>query len=317
MAMTNQMTIPRAKRIGAGLVQLADPKVWIASTAPIAAATALAYRDTGTIHFGWLLATLAGIYLIEIGKNAVNEVVDYQSGVDLLVAEEDITPFNAGKKTITQGLLSVGCVKAVAWVTLILGAAVGFAIVWHREPRVLWIGLAGLFAAVAYSLPPFKLAYRGLGELTVGLAFGPLLMQGAYLVQAGRFSLEAGLIGLVLGLLIANVLWINEFPDYYADKRAGKMTGVVRLGKERAVAVYGAIYALAYAALALAAVWLHQAVWFVGFVSAPKAIESVIVARKHYDDTPRLVRANAMTVEVYGLTGLALAIAALVHRGMM
>ena len=317
MALTRQAALaspvqPGLTRLWIGFWQLADPKVWIASTVPILVATALAYRDLGSIHVGWLLAVLGAVYLIEIGKNAVNEAVDWESGVDQFVAPEDRNPFSGGKKTIKDGLLTVDEVRAIAWVTLILGAAGGLFIVWLREPLALWVGLAGLFAAVAYSLPPLKLAYRGLGELTVGLTFGPLLLEGAYVVQAGRFTAEGLFLGAALGLIIANFLWINEFPDYHADKRAGKMTGVVRLGRERAVWVYGALYLLAYATLlGAAAIFPKGALWIVGAVSAPKAIQSVVIAARHHSDTQRLLPANAMTIEVYQLTGLALALAAL------
>jgi len=68
-------------RIFTGFWQLADPKIWISSTVPMVVGAALAYGNTGQFNFYWFLVSLLGIYLIEIGKNAVNEFVDFQSGV--------------------------------------------------------------------------------------------------------------------------------------------------------------------------------------------------------------------------------------------
>src|SRR5690554_2582385 len=86
-------------RLWVGFWQLADPKIWIASTVPLFVASALAYKHTGQINVWWLLVSLAAVYLIEIGKNAVNEVVDYDSCVDSSITPDHRTPFSGGKKT--------------------------------------------------------------------------------------------------------------------------------------------------------------------------------------------------------------------------
>ena len=88
--------------------------------------------------------------------------------------------------------------------------------------------------AYQYHAPPLKLSYRGFGELAVALCYGPLIALGTYLVQVREVSPGLTLAALPLGLLIAGFLWVNEFPDYAADKSAGKKTLVVRLGRERA-----------------------------------------------------------------------------------
>ena len=160
------------KRRWHGFWQLADPKIWIASTVSMIVAAALAYNLKGAFNLYWFVWTVVGIYLIEIGKNAINEVVDYDSGVDTFVTKEERTAFSGGKKTIVDGKLTVLEAKVIAILTMAAAALIGIYISVYREPKVFIIGVIGFTLSIIYSLPPFKLAYRGLGELTVGLTFG-------------------------------------------------------------------------------------------------------------------------------------------------
>ncbi|TYP57838.1 prenyltransferase [Thermosediminibacter litoriperuensis] len=301
-------------RIWRGFWQLADPKIWIASTVPMAVAAALAYGLEGKFNLYWFFWSLLGVYLIEIGKNAVNEFVDYESGVDTYVTPDKRTPFSGGKKVIVDGILSLSEVKVIATVTMIIAGLVGIYVVFAREPEVLWIGVAGFVIAVFYSLPPAKLCYRGFGEFAVGLTFGPLVLCGTYLVQTHNISLEAVLSSLILGLLIANVLWINQFPDYEADLRGQKRNWVVRMGKKKATTVFAALFIAAFALSAVLAFIAGNPFFLLPLSAFPLARRAVDVARRYYDDIPRLIEANAKTVQAYQLTGLTLMIGALLNK---
>lgn len=291
-------------RLWRGFWQLADPKVWIASVVPMSVGTALAFRAAGAIHWGWLAATVAGVFLLEIGKNGINEAVDFLSGADIAVAADKRNPFSGGKKTIVDGRLTLREVQWIAWSATALGTLLGLAIAAWREPGILWIGVAGVFFAIFYSQPPLKLVYRGFGEVAVGVAFGPLLTLGAYLVQAGQWHPTAAAWGVPFGFLIANILWINEFPDVEADRAAGKLTGVARLGRRRAVPVYALLYLGAYVSIILLAVSERNWACLLGLLSLPVAIRSVLHARRYADDISRLLAANARTVLVYVITGV-------------
>ncbi|ADL08463.1 prenyltransferase [Thermosediminibacter oceani] len=298
-------------RLWRGFWQLADPKIWVASTVPMAVAAALAYSLEGTFNLYWFLWSLVGVYLIEIGKNAVNEFVDFESGVDTSITPDKRTPFSGGKKVIVDGILTLSEVKVIAAVTMILAGLVGLYVVFAREPEVLWIGIAGYAISIFYSLPPVKLCYRGFGELAVGLTFGPLVLCGTYLVQTYKISTEAVLCSLILGLLIANVLWINQFPDYEADMMGQKKNWVVRMGKKKATSVFAALFTAAFALSAILAFIAGNPFFLLPLCVFPLARRAVDVARRYYDDIPRLIEANAKTVQVYQLTGLTLIIAAL------
>ncbi|MDW7740255.1 MAG: prenyltransferase [Bacillota bacterium] len=301
----------RLKRFWQGFWQIADPKIWIASTIPMAVGAALAYAYLGSFSWGWFLIGAVAIYLIEIGKNAFNEYVDYLSGVDRFVTPDKRTPFSGGKKTIIDGKLSLKENLVIGMVTILLGCILGIYIVLAREFAVIWVGLAGVFFALSYSLPPFKFAYRGIGEMVVGLTFGPLITTGTFLVQAHTITPLVILASLPIGFLIANVLWINQYPDYEADLKGGKLNGLVRLGKEKGVNIFVLLFGLAYLSFILLAVISRNPFWLLSLLSLPVSIKAIRVARQHYNNIPVLTEANAKTIQIYQITGLTMVAAAL------
>ena len=308
------MNVTELKRLWRGFWQLADPKIWIASTVPMLVGASLSYSVTGRFDFPWFILSLMGICLIEIGKNSINEYIDYRSGVDRNIAPENRTPFSGGKKTIVQGKLTLKEVMYISLGTFALACGVGLLIMTFKEPRVLWVGLLGILISIFYSVPPMKLAYRGLGEFAVGFTFGPLITLGIYLVMSGRFDFKVMIVGLPLGFLIANVLWINQYPDYEADMKGNKKNWVVRLGKEKGILIYGLLFILAYASFILVAALYRNLVWLIGWASIPMALRSVKIARKEFNNIPQLIKANASTIGIYQITGLVMIIASLLTR---
>ncbi|ADD03365.1 MULTISPECIES: prenyltransferase [Thermoanaerobacter] len=298
-------------RIWRGFWQLADPKIWVASTVPMFVAASYAYRKTGKFDFLWFFISVIGIYLIEIGKNAVNEFIDYKSGVDTFVTPDKRTPFSGGKKTIVEGKLTVKETIIIAVLTMLGACLIGLIIVIFREPLVLIIGLLGILISIFYSLPPFKFSYIGLGEVAVGVTFGPLIMTGMYLVLTHHISRDILLLSLPIGFLITNVLWINQYPDYEADLKGHKYNLLVRIGKEKGVIVYAVLYGAAYLSFIVIAIVTKNILWLLSFVTLPLAVQSVKIAREYYDNIPRLIKANANTVKIYQITGFSMIIAAL------
>ena len=188
-------------------------------------------------------------FAIEVAKNAWGDVFDYDSGTDQAVAPEDRTAFSGGKRVLVDNLLTRRQTWAMAAGFTLLGLAAGAAIVFFREPMALWIGLVGFALGWSYHGPPLRLAYRGLGELDVMICYGPLIALSTYLVLAHRLSWEVFWLSIPLGLIIAAFLWVNEFPDYQADRTHGKLNLVVRLGRKRASRILPLIYFAAFAVL--------------------------------------------------------------------
>jgi 1,4-dihydroxy-2-naphthoate octaprenyltransferase len=284
----------------AGFWRLADPKISLASMASMLLGACAAALD-GPLAPGWLALTVAGIFFLEVAKNASGEVVDWDSGTDQAVAPEDRSPFSGGKRVMVDRLLTRRETMAIAAAGYALGVAAGLAIVIWREPQVLWLGVAGVFCAYFYHAPPLSLSYRGLGELAVALCYGPLIAAGTYLVQRGTIAAPVVAAAVPLGLLIAAFLWINEFPDYAADRGAGKRTLVVRLGRRRAAVAFAVLVAAAHLGLVLLPLaGLPPAVWL-GAISLPPAAAAARRLLAHPETTAAIVPAQAWTLLAFVL----------------
>jgi 1,4-dihydroxy-2-naphthoate octaprenyltransferase len=262
-----------------------------------AAAAALA----GPIAWRWLAATVLGIFAIEAAKNASGEIFDWDSGADTGVAEDERSPFSGGKRVIVDGLLTR---RQTAWVALVayaIGAAIGLAIAIEREPAVVWLGLLGVALAYFYHAPPLALAYRGLGELAVALAYGPVIAAGTYLVQRHTVDRLVLAPAVPLGLAIGAFLWVNEFPDARADAAAGKRTLVVRLGRRRAARAFSWLVAAAYAAVV--ALPLLGLPWSTlgGLVGLPLAIRAAARLRRFPETPAEQIPAQAATLGAFVL----------------
>jgi 1,4-dihydroxy-2-naphthoate octaprenyltransferase len=244
--------------------------------------------------------TVAGIFLVETAKNASGEVVDFRTGADLAVAPEDRSPFSGGKRVIVDGVLSVRQTAVVAAFCYAGASVAGLLIVAGRDGRVLALGIAGLAVAFFYHASPLRLSYRGLGELAVAIAYGPLIACGTYLVQRGTLG-DPTLAGLALGLgaLVSAFLLANEFPDARADETAGKRTLVVRLGRKRAAHLFGFVQAVGFAAVALAPAWGAPRLVWLGLAGVVFGAAAWRRLEAEGDVIRRVVAAQAWTLAAF------------------
>lgn len=286
----------RGTAFWSGLWRISDPKITLASVASMLLGGAMAASE-GPLSPGWLTLTIAAVFCLEAAKNASGEVFDFDSGTDLAVEAEDSSPFSGGKRVLVDGLMSRRQIAGVAAAFYSAGCAIGLWIATTREPSVLWLGLAGVLLAFFYHAPPLELSYRGLGELAVGVVYGPLVALGTYAVQRQELSVRLLLLAIPLGLLIAAFLWINEFPDCRADAASGKRTLVVRLGKHRASRLFGGLVALAYGLLALLPLLtsLPAGVWL-GGLGLPLHLGAARRLVHRHDATREIVPAQAWTL---------------------
>ncbi len=291
------------------------PLFFTASVVPVFLGTAIAWARNGVFHWNFFLLAIAGGVFLHGAANTLNDYFDHKSGSDDINPEFG-RPFTGGSRVIQQGLMSPRAVLTESLVLFALATGVGIVLLYFRGAVIVWLGLAGGLSSVLYRALPRPLTYIGLGELAVGLNFGTLMTLGAYYVQTGSLAVEPALASIPVALLIAGVLYINQFQDYKADMAVGKNNLVVRLGRQRAAVGYWAIIVATYASLfIMAAAQVVSPFVLIAAVTAPIALKALLTVRKHHDSPLLLTPANAATVNMHLLVGLLLAAAYLVQSG--
>ncbi|MCE7741493.1 MAG: 1,4-dihydroxy-2-naphthoate octaprenyltransferase [Candidatus Heimdallarchaeota archaeon] len=259
--------------------------------------TAVAFSETGTMS-SWLNFVLAflGITFFHISADISNDFFDHKSGLDESNIQQ--TPFSGGSRMIQNKLLSPSRTLIAAIISLSLCIAIGFYLNFTvADNIILYIGIGGVFLGIFYVGIPFKLVYYGLGEIAIFLSFGPAIVFGSYYVQNEKFSWKPMYASILVGLLISLILFINQFPDYEADKAKGKKNWVVILGKKRSVIVYVSFMALTYILLILFVILqILPLLSLIVLVSLPLPIIATINAIKNYDNYLAMIPASAMTI---------------------
>ena len=271
---------------------------------PIFVGAAVANLSGFSVDWGWLGLTLLGGSLLHIGTNTANDYFDHTSGTDE-ANYNYMVPFSGGSRSIQMGLISAKGMLTVAIVSFALSAVVGIPLIQKAGMPVLWLGLIGFFSGLFYTAPPFRFASRkGLGELIIGLNFGPLMVAGSTLVQTGKLLPEAFLAGIPIGLLVAAIVYVNEFPDHDGDKATGKDTLIVVFGPEKARIGYVLLVAGAFISIIVMALnGTFPMLTLIALVASYFGVRAIQILYKYYDD--RLLQpANAGTINMHFITGV-------------
>ncbi len=279
-----------------------------ASVAPAVVGVAVAFYEGYAVNWWHAALTLVGLVAVHGGTNLANDYYDHRTRDDWVNLTP--TPFSGGSRVIQDGLISPRGVFIYSLACFAVGIACGLYL-WRVTPGnvVLWLGLFGVASGALYTALPVAIGYRGVGELFVGLNFGPVAVLGAHYVQAGHLSPAALMASVPVGLLIAAVLYINEFPDYDADRQVNKKTLIVLLGPERARYGYIIIIALTYAALITFAAIGGLPTWtLLALATAPLGAKATMVLMRHYREPYKLLPANALTILVHFATAVLLAV---------
>jgi 1,4-dihydroxy-2-naphthoate polyprenyltransferase len=258
-----------------------------AGIAPVLVGTALAGHD-GTFRPATFAACVVGAVFIQIGTNLSNDYSDARRGAD---AEDRLGPV----RVTAGGLVPPRQVLIATYVAFAVAVLAGVYLIATAGLVLLAVGAASILAGVLYTGGPRPYGYEGLGEVFVFLFFGLVAVAGTYYAQVEHLRAAAFVLAVPVGMLAAAILVVNNVRDLETDRRAGKRTLAVRLGRGRTRAVYAALVYGAFAVAALAWPLGRLTPWvLLGWLALPLAVPLVRTVRGRVDG-PALNAALART----------------------
>ena len=287
----------------------ARPRTLPAAIAPVLVGSATAWAAFGDASesFSWgnFVAALIGAVFIQIGTNLANDYSDAKRGAD--------TVDRLGPVRVTAaGLVAPKRVLYATWIAFGVAALAGLYLVTQVGPEILAIGILSIAAGVLYTGGPKPYGYEGLGEVFVFVFFGLVAVNGSYYVQLEDLHALPVLLSIPIGLLSAAILVVNNVRDIDTDRRAGKRTLAVRIGRERSRELYVAMIAAAYVLLPVALLAGDGSGWgLLGLLSLPLAAAPVRAVRERADG-PALNGALAGTGALLGAYALLVSIGLLI-----
>ncbi len=265
----------------------ARPRTLPAAVAPVLVGTALAATD-GTFKVLTFVAALLGALFIQVGTNLSNDYSDARRGAD--------TEDRLGPVRVTAGGLVPPRQVLIATYLAFAGAVLaGTYLIATAGWELLLVGVASILAGVLYTGGPRPYGYEGLGEIFVFLFFGVVAVAGSYFAQTEELSASSLLLAVPVGLLASAILVVNNVRDLNTDRRAGKRTLAVRMGRGRTRALYTAMIAAAFLT-ALIPWWVGELEAWLALVllAVPLAVPLVRIVRTQTDG-PALNGALART----------------------
>jgi len=276
----------------------ARPRTLPAAIAPVLVGTAVAVESEGHLpRVGAFVAALIGSIFIQIGTNLANDYSDAKRGAD--------TVDRLGPVRVTSaGLVTPQRVLTATWVAFGVAVLCGIYLTAVAGLAILLIGVLSIAAGVLYTGGPRPYGYAGLGEVFVFLFFGLVAVNGSYYVQVERLdALPLGL-SIAVGFLATAILVVNNVRDVETDRRAGKNTLAVRMGRRNAVALYRLLVLGAYVVLPIALLASEtSALPLIALISLPMAVAPMRTLSNRTDG-PSLNAALAGTGALLGAFSL-------------
>ncbi len=273
MATTRAVTRPSGVRIWLMAARL---RTLPAAVAPVLVGTALA----GYLHVFHPLrfaAALIGAMFIQIGTNLSNDYSDARRGAD---TEDRLGPV----RVTAGGLVPPRQVLIATYLTFGVAVLAGVYLIVVAGWQLLLVGAASILAGVLYTGGPRPYGYEGLGELFVFLFFGIVAVAGSFFVQVRHLDWEAFALAVPVGLIAAGLLVVNNVRDIDTDRRAGKRTLAVRLGRARTRVLFAVIIFLAYLLTPVTWIFGPLTAWLLlPWLTLPLAARVVAIVRQRVD----------------------------------
>ena len=283
----------------------------VGSLIPVIIGSALALSEE-IFSISFFLITALGVTALHLGANLLNDYCDARGSDSVNVR---LTPFSGGSRVIQNKEIAPWTILLMSLVFFALGLVVGIWLIYLGRPFVIAIGLFGFAAGWAYSAPPLQLMSRGWGEVLIFFGFGPFITLGTYYVMSGSLSWQAFALGFPQGFFITGVIWINQFPDYQADREVGKKNLVVRWGPDISRYLYCVIMLLAF----IVVIFLISIVGFsylimLSFVALPLAVKAMRILWKEYLSHKEVIPAQALTIQTLIVHGIFLSVGIFLSR---
>ena len=254
----------------------ARPRTLPAAVAPVLVGTALALNEDEFRPLAFVCA-LVGSVFIQIGTNLSNDYSDARRGAD---TEDRLGPV----RVTAGGLMPPRTVLVGTYVAFGVAVLAGAYLIAVAGWELLIVGAASILAGVLYTGGPRPYGYEGLGEIFVFLFFGVVAVTGSYFVHTEELTWEAFALSVPVGLLSSAILVVNNIRDIDTDRRAGKNTLAVRLGRLRTRRLFAAMLVLAFAAPPV--IWAAGGLgpWILlADISAPLAVPLMRTVGSHTD----------------------------------
>lgn len=264
----------------------------------IAAAT-YDLRSLNVLH---LTLAFLGALLAHISVNVLNDYFDYRSGIDLKAQR---TPFSGGSGILPAGLLNPRSVYFLGTGCLLAVILIGIYFLYKYGTGILPVGMLGILVVYFYT------THLTRNPILCIIAPGlfALMVIGTYFTQAGEYTLAALMATLVPGLLISNLLLLNQFPDIEADRTGCRYHLPIAIGKHNSARVYAGFLSAAYICLIVSVVsGILPVTALLGIATIPLGLKTVKGVLKYYDDTDNLIPFMASNIQVTLLTPLLMGI---------
>jgi len=255
----------------------------LASVISVCIGLAINGWQNNTIDFGFAALTFVGVASLHASVDLLNDYWDYKRQID---TETNRTKFSGGTGVLPEGLLTPNQVYRAGMVMLIIGSTIGAFFIFERGVTIAVI--LG-FAIVSIYFYSTRIVDSGLGEVFVAIK-GTMIVLGTYFVQSSHITIEPIIAGIVSGILSSAVLFVNSFPDFEADRKHGRKTLVIILGKQNAASAVWIFPILIYAIIfASVLTGIFPIISLITFATLPIAVRFGILLKRNFQSVDRLV----------------------------
>lgn len=299
--MTFYETLQQIKKIFFLWTRAIRIKFLLASIIAVSNGIAISYWKTGELDFGYAILTYFGIICLHISVDLLNDYWDFKRGIDTNTKR---TKYSGGTGVIPENLINSKLIYCAGVIFLILGGLTGLYFVTIKGIIVLILLTFAIISIYFYST---NIVNAGLGELFVAVK-GSMIVLGSYYIQSDTIDLTSIYVGVIIGLLSAVVLLVTSFPDYEADKKSGRRTLVIVIGKENSIKLFITIVTITYAMIIGGSIFNVMTIFStIGLLSFPFAFKAVLKLRR-FNETSELVSSMANTIIYSRICGILLAI---------